>query len=160
MNITKPVRVAHTYTQHLRASADHVVPLLCPVREADWIEGWSPSLVITESGVAERDCMFLTGSGAETAIWVVTEYDPPSGRIEFIKTTPGVTVTRIVIAVRRDTDSTCTADISYQHTALSQVGEAAVSALTAQQFREFMQTWQDRLNHYLGTGEMLRSLEA
>jgi hypothetical protein len=34
MNIEQPFRVAHSYTQNLRGSAERVFPLLCPVREA------------------------------------------------------------------------------------------------------------------------------
>ena len=37
MHILTPTRVAHTYTQHLVAPPKAVFPLLCPVREADWI---------------------------------------------------------------------------------------------------------------------------
>ena len=37
MNITKPKRVTRTYTQRLVAEPAAVFPLLCPVREADWI---------------------------------------------------------------------------------------------------------------------------
>jgi hypothetical protein len=160
MNIKAPVRVAHTYTQNLNAAVDRVFPLLCPVREADWIEGWAPSLVITASGRAERDCVFITGTGAEQAVWVVTVYEPRQGRIEFVKTTPGVTVTQIAITVRPATAESCTAEINYQHTALGPAGEAVVSALTASQYAEFMRTWEARLNHYLATGQMLRSAGA
>ena len=42
MNITKPKRVTRTYTQQLVAEPSAVFPLLCPVREADWIDGWDP----------------------------------------------------------------------------------------------------------------------
>jgi hypothetical protein len=160
MDIEHPFRVAHSYTQNLRGPAELVFPLLCPVREADWIEGWSPSLVITASGAAERDCVFITGTGAETAIWVITEHDPERGRIEFVRTTPGTAVTRIMIDVRAVNGDRCTADVCYQHTALSAAGEQAMSTLTAEHFRGFMRIWEDRLNHYLETGEMLRGVDA
>ena len=158
MNITRPFRVAHTYTQNLRGSAAQVFPLLCPVREADWIEDWSPSLVITTSGAAEKDCVFVTGAGADTAIWVITEHDPARGRIEFIRTTPGMAVTRISIAVAEAGADRCTAVVTYQHTALGGAGEAAVAASTPEHFLSFMRGWEDRLNHYLETGRMLRGV--
>src|SRR5687767_1583920 len=45
MRIAAPNRVAHTYTQSLLGDPASVFPLLCPVREADWIDGWDPVLV-------------------------------------------------------------------------------------------------------------------
>jgi len=60
MNITKPNRATHTYRQKLDASPATVFPLYCPVRETEWADGWIPELVISSSGIAERDCVFVT----------------------------------------------------------------------------------------------------
>jgi hypothetical protein len=160
VSIEQPQRVAHSYTQSLRGSAERVFPLLCPVREADWIEGWNPSLVLTASGRAERDCVFITGSGPDTATWVITEHDPERGRVEFVRTTPGAMVTRISIVVRPAGAEASTAEISYLHTALGAAGEHVLTTLTAAHFLGFMRVWEDRLNHYLETGEMLRGIDA
>ncbi|HET7731794.1 MAG TPA: hypothetical protein VFK48_17360, partial [Usitatibacter sp.] len=62
MKVVAPNRVSRSYTQKLCGEPGQVFPLLCPVREADWIEGWDPGIVITASGVAERDCVFTTAS--------------------------------------------------------------------------------------------------
>ena len=51
MNITKPNRVTRTYTQRLVAAPSAVFPLLCPAREADWIDDWELSTLI--SGATE-----------------------------------------------------------------------------------------------------------
>jgi hypothetical protein len=160
MEIRRAVRVARAYTQQLNAPAERVFPLLCPVREADWIEGWEPTLVVTDSGVAELDCTFVTGTGTAEAIWTVTRYDPSVGAIEFIKVVPGDTVARISIVVRPLSDVSSAADIRYQHTALSPAGEASVAAFTEEHFTGFMQQWERRLNHYLETGTMLQALSA
>src|SRR5882672_10992531 len=60
MHIIKPNRASHTYRQRLCASPAKVFPLLCPVREAEWADGWLPELVISSSGVAECACVFIT----------------------------------------------------------------------------------------------------
>ena len=52
MKIVKPNRVTRTCTQRLVAAPAAVFPLLCPVREADWIDGWNPPLAISSSGIA------------------------------------------------------------------------------------------------------------
>ena len=42
MEIKAPNRITRAYDQHLAAEPARVFPLLCPVRELDWIEGWCP----------------------------------------------------------------------------------------------------------------------
>jgi hypothetical protein len=74
-------RFTHEYTHNV-APPETVFPLLCPVREADWVPGWRYRLIYSESGIAEYGCVFITPNedGTETT-WVVTDYDPPSFRI-------------------------------------------------------------------------------
>jgi hypothetical protein len=156
MKITHPVRVSHAYTQHLEAPAEKVFPLLCPVREAEWIDGWDPSVVYTSSGVAEEDCVFITGSGAEEAIWTVIAYAPAQGHIEFIKTMPGHTIARVRIHVLPVDARSCTALVEYQYTSLGPAGEQFVSSFKPDHYLDFMRAWEDRLNHYLMTGVMLQ----
>jgi hypothetical protein len=60
VQIREPVRVTRTYTQRLQAPPERVFPLLCPVREADWLERWDPAFVVTASGFVEPDCVFVT----------------------------------------------------------------------------------------------------
>ena len=55
-----------------------VFPLLCPVRERDWIPGWEAEVLHSRSGLAELGCVFVTrpGDGRRLA-WVVTRHEPP-----------------------------------------------------------------------------------
>lgn len=155
MRIVEPVRASRTYTQRLSGAPDVVFPLLCPVREADWIEGWDPVLVASSSGVAEPDCVFTTTASPEDAIWYVTRHDPASHRLEMLKITPGVTACRIVIGLRA-TEGGCEAEVAYCHTSLGDEGDAFVAAFTEDFYRGFMQAWESRINHYLRHGTMLR----
>jgi len=77
-------RVTHEYTQTNDAPPDRVFPLLCPVREADWVPGWQYKMIYSKSGVAEAGCVFTTANddGTETT-WLVTEYNPAAFRIAF-----------------------------------------------------------------------------
>ena len=76
MNVRQPNRVTHTYTQRLCRPAASVFPLLCPVREADWIDGWHPLAVYSTSGVAEPDCVFVTDAEPHDAVWYITRHEP------------------------------------------------------------------------------------
>ena len=96
MPISKPVRAVRSYTQQLVAPPHIVFPLLCPVREAEWANGWDPIRVWSASGFVEEDCVFTT-PGEPAAIWVVTRLDPDRFFVEMVKVTPGVTVCRLTI---------------------------------------------------------------
>ena len=50
----KSHRVTHEYTQTNLATPERVFPLLCPVREAEWVPDWQYRLIYSESGVAEK----------------------------------------------------------------------------------------------------------
>lgn len=156
MTVTPPVRARHTYTQRLLAPPERVFPLLCPVREAEWVPGWAPRLVVSTSGVAEPSCVFVTPDDGAEAVWVVTEHDPARYRVGFVKVTPGRTVGQIAIALHPGPGPDETeAEVTYQFTALSAEGEAAVAAFTAEHYLAFMQEWEAALNHYLRTAERL-----
>ena len=53
-------RIVREYTMRIDASPDRVFPLLCPRREYEWIPDWKSDIVFSESGFAERDCVFTT----------------------------------------------------------------------------------------------------
>jgi hypothetical protein len=157
MEIRSPNRVTRSYVQRLHAAPARVFPLLCPVREAEWIEGWDPKLVISASGVAEADCVFVTaapGTEPAEAIWFVTRHEPDRF-VEMLKFTPGATACRLTIGLR-STASGCDAEVTYRHTSLGPAGDAFVAAFTESHYLDLMHSWEARLNHYLDTGQMLR----
>lgn len=79
MKIAKPVRVTRTWTQRLIGTPEEVFPLLCPVREADWIQGWDPIVVVSETGIAEADCVFTTAAAPTDSVWYITRHEPSNG---------------------------------------------------------------------------------
>lgn len=160
MNIAPPVRVRRTYTQHLAAPRERVFPLLCPVRKRDWIPGRKPIAVYANSGLAEQDCVFITIDEEDReAVWVTTRYDPARYVIEFVKLIPDLTAASIRIRLESvDKDST-EAEVTYQHTALSKAGEEFVAAFTEEYYEGFMRDWEDSLNHYLRTGQLVENGE-
>jgi hypothetical protein len=156
MNVRPPNRVSHTYRQRLVAAPSKVFPLLCPVREADWIDGWHPVLVLSNSGVAEPDCVFVTDAKVHDAIWYITRHDPTRYLVEMIKITPLVTACKLTIRVRPMRPGS-EAEITYMHTSLGPEGDAFVSSFTAEYYVQFMREWESRMNHYLKHGTALRS---
>lgn len=80
-------RVTQEFTHTISAPPSKIFPLLCPVREYEWIDGWTCKMIYSESGYAEKDCVFTTcfPRGLEE-IWSVSAYDPDRHIIQFVVT--------------------------------------------------------------------------
>lgn len=150
MKIVKPNRVTRSYTQSLIAPPAAVFPLLCPVRESDWIDDWDPVLVISATGVAEPDCVFVTRAAPGDATWYITRHDADAGQIEMLKITPKLTACRLEIRLRAAGERT-EATITYTHTSLGPEGDSFIKSFTEDFYRKFMQDWESRMNRYLAT---------
>jgi len=156
MLIEPPNRVRHTYRQRLMAAPATVFRLLCPVRETEWANGWLPELVISASGVAEPDCVFVTPAEPMKSIWYITRYEREQLFVEMLKISPGVTACRVSIQLFGE-GAECTADVTYTHTSLGPSGDEFVAKFTAEYYRKFMQAWEKELNHFLTTGCRLQT---
>ena len=64
-------------TMRVAAPRADVFPLLCPVRERDWIPGWEADVLHSRSGLAEPGCVFVTRPGEGRVAWIVTRHEPP-----------------------------------------------------------------------------------
>jgi hypothetical protein len=113
-----------------------------------------PEVVISSSGVAEPDCVFITSDKPGKAIWYVTRHEPARWFVEMLKIVPGVTACRLEIQLSENGDE-CFADITYSHTSMSAAGDEFVAAFTTDYYRKFMQAWESALNHFLKTGARL-----
>lgn len=154
MQIRKPTRATRTFTQKLLAGPDRVFPLLCPVREADWLSGWDPLVVFANSGVAEPECVFMTAAAPHPAIWFITRHEPERGFVEMLKVLPEMTACLLSIELAA-TPEGCDATITYSHTSLGPRGDAFVAGFTEDFYLDFMRDWETRMNHYLTAGEAL-----
>jgi hypothetical protein len=166
MTAFKSLRITHEYVQTNPAPPEKVFPLLCPVREADWLPGWQYRLIYSDSGVAELGCVFTTpnppaagahsGAAPETT-WIVIDYDPAAFRIAYVWINPGfvITVLRIQLAAVEQ-NATCT-HIRYRYTGLSPEGNRELEGYDQKWFEARMQNWETTINHYLRTGKKMAS---
>lgn len=146
-----------SYRQINKASPEDVFPLLCPVRECDWLDGWDYRMVHSKSGLIELDCVFTTPMhGEEETVWQVTRYDTDTFQVEFIRFTPGDNVVKINIQLSKLDNSLTESAISYQYTALNEDQNRYLENDLEQDFEESMKWWEKAINHYLLTGKMLK----
>lgn len=149
-------RITKTYRQITLATPDKVFPLLCPVLEKEWIDGWEYEMIYSISGVAEKGCIFQTPSpGNVRTTWYTTRYEPEQFSIEFVRVTPGEMVVRIYIKLIDNHNGTTAADISYEYTSLSATGNRWIEDESGPAFIANMTYWENAINHYLQTGAKL-----
>ncbi len=147
-------RITHEYTQTNLAPPEKVFPLLCPVREAEWVPGWQYRLIYSKSGVAEAGCVFSTEENGRETTWIVSEYDPAAFSIGFVWVIPGAVAAQINISLKPSGGNT-EAVIRYAYTGLSPEGNREVEGFDKNWFRNKMQSWEAAINHYLQTGKKI-----
>lgn len=146
----KAKRVTRTYMQKILAPPEVVFPLFCPVREADWLDGWDYELIYSESGYAEEGCVFKSRHpGEPETLWLITKHDKENYQIEFARITPGLKLGKVSIQLKDNWDGTTRAGITYTFTALSQAGNAFIDSFTEERFIESMIWWEKSMNYYL-----------
>ncbi len=154
-------RMVRAYRQTIDARPDVVFPLLCPVREAEWLDGWEYTMVCSASGLAEKGAVFTTpGRGEDDTVWVISRHDPGARAVEFTRFTPGSRTCLLEIAVSPFGEARSHVDISYAYTSLTAAGNAFLDAWTEQAFLDAVRFWEKSMNHFLRTGCKLSRSEA
>jgi len=151
------MRVSRKYRQTIDASPEAVFPLLCPVREAEWLDGWRYTMFYSRSGLVEEGAVFSTPrEGEPDTVWVVTKHDPSNLRVEFARFTHQSRTCVIKIGVRRRNESSSYVDIVYTYTGITPAGNRFIDELTDAAFHADMRHWEESMNHFLRTGKKLK----
>lgn len=143
-------RAASDLAAHVGFPPEAVFPLLCPVREYDWLEGWQCEMIYSKSGVAEDNCIFRTSHLGHTMTWSVSRYEPPR-HIEFVAVVSDGFVMRLNIVLEPVADGT---NLRWTRifTGLSEAGNQWL----AERKPELDADLTRKIEHYLKTGTMLR----
>lgn len=152
MRIEKPYRRRLEGSIDVAADPDAVFALMCPVREYEWEPGWRTNLIISESGLVEENCIFMTPAGASEgsdeksaeAVWVTPMHDRAARRLTMIKVTPDETVMRLDIAIDAAREG-ARIRASYEYMALSDEGRRIVDRHTEENFGILMNRWASAL---------------
>ena len=131
--------------------------MLCPVRESEWVEPWRCTMISSDSGYAEQDCIFQTEfpQDGPRDTWVVSRYEWPA-LIEFVRVNARRAI-RYTITLRSTAEGTTEAEWRQVITGLDADGDALVEGLTDDAFHRRMGALEGMLNHFLATGQMLKA---
>ena len=152
-------RIVRTYSKKLPSPPKIVFPLLCPVREYDWIPAWKCEIIYSKSGYAELGCVFTTDfkdhSGPET--WVVCAYEK-NRLIGFVKT--GVhSTTRYNVSLDQDHAGSM---IKWEQeiTSLDEHGDQLLDKITETAYNVKMKHISKLLEYYLLHGKPINDHES
>lgn len=147
-------RVVRESVQTNPAAPEKVFPLLCPVREAEWVPGWEYRLIYSISGVAELSCVFTTPNedGSETT-WTTIEYEP-ARRIGFLWVWPKMVTARLRFELE-PVEGKTHLHARYEYTGLSEAGNKEIERYKEEWFAAKMKKFEAALNHYLTMGRMI-----
>ncbi len=149
-------RAVRSYRQTINAKPDVVFPLLCPVREAEWLDGWSYKMIYSASGLVEEGAVFSTSNPEEEdTVWVVTRHDPLARCVEFARFTPHSRTCFLKIAVSAFDNDRSHVDVSYTYTSITPAGERFIESWSEKAFLEAVVFWEKSMNHFLKAGERL-----
>ena len=145
-----------SHVMQLDAAPDEVFPLLCPVREYEWIDVWQCEMIHSASGVAEAGAVFRTAfpQDGPPDIWVISRYEPPCV-IEFVRVNALRTVHFSIDLESEGAGRSCWR-WTQTLTGLNAEGDARVAAVDASEFAQKIDALGAKLAHFLATGTMLR----
>ncbi len=147
-------RKMFSQTTTLNASPDKIFPLLCPVMEYEWIRGWRCEMIYTESGVIEKNCIFITnfdGIGRET--WHVSEYIP-NEHICFIRVSNDLSI-RFDIDLIKRCDNTTEMQWTHLFTSTTDNGRKLLMHMTQEAFSSSVILRGQQLDYFINTGSMM-----
>ena len=152
----KAKRVTRNYVQTIKAPPSVVHSLICPVKEAEWLDGWEYDLIFSDSGLAEKGCVFTSRSaGEKDTIWLITKRDDAACETVFARITPDSRVAEVTVRAEDGGRQTSRVRITYTITALNEAGNRFIENFTEENFVKDMKFWEATMNHYLETGKAL-----
>jgi hypothetical protein len=150
-------RITREYRQTINATPDKMFPLLCPVREADWLDGWRYNMIYSESGLVEEGAVFSTSyEGEDDTVWIVTKHDSKIHEVEFARFTHNSRTCVLRIAVNSKDENSSYVDVSYTYTGITPAGNDFIDNFTEETFLEAVTFWEKSMNYFLETGERLK----
>jgi len=149
----KGERFERTRTFRVRGTPAQVFPLLCPVREYDWLPGWACTMRYSESGVAEKDAVFTTNEALhQEAVWTTVTYQPDT-LIEYLIVNGKNAVVRLSISLEPAEGGSTELNWRMLFTPISRMGARAIRhRFSPEGFRRMLDARESELNAYLAPG--------
>ncbi len=147
-------KITSSFVQLFNGPPSKVFPLLSPVREYEWIEPWQCEMLHSDSGIAEKNCVFRTRFPGDSSddVGVINHYEPNT-RIEFVRVN-AIRAMCLSITLTDNGDGTTGAVNEQLLVGLTERGNQSLDSM-ADRFSFEMRMGEALLNHCLTTGRRL-----
>lgn len=157
MSDFKAKRITKASAHKVSAPAAKIFPLLCPVREYDWIDGWTCRMIYSATGVAEGNAIFITDFARSVEeVWVVSRYEPERYVIEFVAVNPESHVMKLDVRVTERGENEADVSFTNTFTGLTERGNSFLEQYGAETYEPMMSRLFASLDHYCRTGKILK----
>jgi hypothetical protein len=151
-------RISQTRCIKLNAPVQTVFPLFGPITEKLWVKGWEPEILFLDAEEIAEHMIFRTPPRFEQEppyTWILSKYAPEQAFVEYIVFTPERLWTIAVKCEEEAITQTTHAEITYTFTGLSEHGNMLNEKALAAMYANDLKDWEEAINHYLKTGELL-----
>jgi hypothetical protein len=145
----------------IKTNPEEAFSLACPVKELDWIRGWSFEMIKSDSGVNEVGCIFKeTMSGGlfgvtEPTHWLTTIYDKEAKEFHAVLTFGGYALGKFEFTAEPEDDQYSYGVWTLSYTSLNDQGDRVAGDDMADKLKTMLGFLGSCAKHYLETGEML-----
>ena len=149
--------VSHTETFRLDQPVEILFPLFSAEGEKLWVPGWDYENISGSDGMHE-DFIFLTkahdhSSADQDTIWLVKCYDPETYFVQYYRVEPGQKVGLVTVRCIEVDQSITDVEVTYEYTALSEIGMKFLEHFSADHYQEFIGSWKTLLLDYFQTNQ-------
>jgi MOSC domain-containing protein YiiM len=137
--------IRRTGTLHVACAPADAFVHFTPDGERLWVPGFDPEYLHPLSGEQGPGAIFTTTHGGEETLWMVLRFSPADGVAEYARVTPGSRRGTVRASLEAAGERSTRATVSYDLTALSDEGDAALAAMTESAYAEMLGEWQQRI---------------
>ena len=145
--------VKHTRSFQIDQPVEVIFPLMSAEGEKLWVPGWDYTNLMGTTELHE-DYVFMTEThdhSSTTAIWLVKRYQPEDHFVQFYKVEPEDKVGIISVQCNPLDENLTEVEVSYEYIALSAKGSHFIENFTAEEYKTFIDTWEELLLAYFSS---------
>lgn len=131
----------HTGTLTVDAPPEHAFQLFTAPGERLWIDDWDPAILSGGDG-REKDSVWVTEVGGDTAYWVVVDYDAASLHARYARIAPATHAGTVEVIARPGVSGGTEVEVTYNLTALTDAGNRKLAALDTDAFAGMLAEWE------------------
>ena len=152
-------KVTHNFT--IKASAEDVFLLVCPLMEYRWIKGWKCELIYLPNGKNEKGCVFseimsapfLIGNINGKTMWTTVFFDPLNYQVHF-KLDNKISSSLYKIEMSRESDNTTVCNLEFTYAPTNARGSKLLNQKGESKIRFLIEALGTMLKYYSETGKM------